>query len=94
MTTTFTYDANGALVKKEEPMVGITYYVGTHYEVLVYAIFPPPAPADQRAEAKDLGLKEPSPTGWNQSRQVVAHLYGGTRPKGAQPCAPTGAPIS
>ena len=38
MTTTFTYEANRALVKKEEPMVGITYYVGAHYEVLVYAI--------------------------------------------------------
>jgi RHS repeat-associated protein len=34
VTTTFSYDANGALVKKEDPLVGTTYYVGPHYEVL------------------------------------------------------------
>jgi YD repeat-containing protein len=41
-TTTFTYDASGVLVKKDDPSVGTTYYpsamlragVGTHYEVL------------------------------------------------------------
>ena len=49
VTTTFTYDANGALVKKEDPLVGTTYYVGPHYEVLVPAVILPPAPTDLEA---------------------------------------------
>ena len=44
VTTTFSYDANGALVKKEDPLVGTTYYVGPHYELLVPAVTLPPAP--------------------------------------------------
>ena len=67
--------------------MGTIYYVGTYYEVLVHAIFPPHAPADQRAEARDLGLKELGPSGWAQPRQVIVHLYGGTQPWGALPCA-------
>jgi hypothetical protein len=47
--TTFTYDANGALVKKEDPLVGTTYYVGPHYEVLAPAVILPPAPTDLEA---------------------------------------------
>jgi len=49
VTTTFTYDASGALVKKEDPTVATTYYVGAHNEVLVSAVFPPPAPTDLEA---------------------------------------------
>jgi hypothetical protein len=47
--TTFTYDANGALVKKEDPLVGTTYYVGPHYEVLAPAVILPSAPTDLEA---------------------------------------------
>jgi len=49
VTTTFTYDANGALVNKEDPLVGTTYYVGPHYEVLVPAVILPPAPTNLEA---------------------------------------------
>ena len=55
VTTTFTYDANDALVKKEDPLVGTTYYVGPHYEVLVPAVILPPAPADLTACYESMG---------------------------------------
>jgi RHS repeat-associated protein len=41
--------ADGNLVKKEDPAVGVTYYVGAHYEVLVPAVMPPVPPTDLEA---------------------------------------------
>jgi len=49
VTTTFMYDANGALVKKEDPTAGTTSYVGPHYEVLAPAVILPPAPTNLEA---------------------------------------------
>lgn len=46
-TTTFTYDGNGALVKKVAPG-SVTYYVGSHYEVQIDA---PAAPSGLGATA-------------------------------------------
>ena len=43
LTTTFTYDGDGALVKKVTAE-GTTLYVGAHYEVQPRPVSPPPPP--------------------------------------------------
>ena len=76
VTTTFTYDANGALIKKEDPTVGTTYYVGPHYEVLVPAVTLPPAPADLTACYESMGGPNVcNDLAWTGSSGVTYNVY-------------------
>jgi hypothetical protein len=63
---------NQALVKKDNPTVGTTYDVGAHYEALVPAVFPLPAPTD--LEARQLGSVASGLTETND-RQIDDLVY-------------------